>query len=300
MISYVRIRFHSPLPGLTLDPFFLDPSRVPYPDPESFHLLDRASYLFRSMAAAPPSPVAVGEKPARGNAISVGFENVVEQLEPVACDLVEGQIPAFLFSSQLYRVGPGLFSIPDRADPSKAYEIKHWFDGIGMVHQFHVTSEGQVLYRNRITSQGTVKYVQEKKSAGALPSFGQPIDPCVGVFGKAMSAFRLVTSKVGNENSNVGVTLSRIAAPAYGNTQGHAKHEAHAAAASKDGEKPHETLYALKTDANVLHFVNPETLAYESAGGYEDWDSHLKDMATSAHEGTSAFVLTRAPVLSFF
>ncbi|TFY63351.1 hypothetical protein EVJ58_g3310 [Rhodofomes roseus] len=46
-----------------------------------------------------------------------GFENAAEQLVPIELN-IRGDFPPWL-SGNLYRTGPGTYSIPSTADPSK-------------------------------------------------------------------------------------------------------------------------------------------------------------------------------------
>ncbi len=68
-----------------------------------------------------------------------GFASLLKQIEAVELE-VQGQIPADI-SGTLFRNGPGVYDL-DR------YRLRHWFDGMAMLHKFDFAN-GRVCYSNR-------------------------------------------------------------------------------------------------------------------------------------------------------
>ncbi|CAN8099942.1 unnamed protein product [Discula destructiva] len=129
-----------------------------------------------------------------------GFQNLTEHRGPVELS-VKGVIPVWAAGS-LFRNGPGARRIrcgkssQDRGN-SGTLLISHWFDGLAHLHRFDIVvpddSAGQtvqVFYSSRRQAEEFVNSAQEKGSFGDTVTFGQRADPCVGIFGKAMSCFR--------------------------------------------------------------------------------------------------------------
>lgn len=69
-----------------------------------------------------------------------GFASLHQELEDVPLK-VTGELPHWLRGS-LYQNGPGLFELPKM-------RMRHWFDGMAMLHRFAIGS-GQVRYTNRL------------------------------------------------------------------------------------------------------------------------------------------------------
>ena len=101
-----------------------------------------------SAASAAVSPMAIGfeDLPWRFNASNVPLH-------------VTGSIPSWV-DGHLYRVGPVRYSL----GPGKP-SIAHWFNGLGMLHSFHV-SDGQIQY--------TASYVPSTQYNSTVPG-GDPI-----------------------------------------------------------------------------------------------------------------------------
>jgi beta,beta-carotene 9',10'-dioxygenase len=100
---------------------------------------------------------------------------------------LEGELPAWL-AGDLTRVCPAVF----RMD---GWEAQHWFDGLGMLYQFRLTS-GAVSYRQRLMAS---RYAAEVKDGGARSaSFGTRAQR--GLFERILSPVPKVT-----DNANVNV-----------------------------------------------------------------------------------------------
>jgi beta,beta-carotene 9',10'-dioxygenase len=101
-----------------------------------------------------------------------------------------GSVPKWL-SGKLVRNGPALFDLEKQ-------NLKHWFDGYGMLHGFFIRG-GEVYYQSkyiqsqeylRATSSGTVQTV----------AWGTASDPCRSIFRRFMSNFSAMPN---NTNVNV-------------------------------------------------------------------------------------------------
>ncbi|KAJ3291568.1 hypothetical protein HDU79_002297 [Rhizoclosmatium sp. JEL0117] len=154
------------------------------------------------------------------------FKQENEVLEPVEC-AVEGSIPGWLHG-QLYRTGPGIFDIQAEG---RTISLDHWFDGIAITHLFEIHQGGKVTYRNRVTGKSRKESIERN---GIMASTIGPFkDPCQALYKKMFSVFGHPS-----QPSTLNVTVSpRLMLP---------------------GEK--KPLCVLKTDANALQFIDPNTL----------------------------------------
>lgn len=206
------------------------------------------------VATSPPTPdasaaAAAAPPPHPGRAL---FANVVEVPTPVALP-VTGVLPPWL-AGTLLRNGPGTFVIPRRDAAAPPLTFSHWFDGLGVLHRFHLpgaAAGGGVSYSARKTAAG-----EEARLAGGGPlgaTFGQ--DPCGGVFARARSAWAGLIS----ERTNVNVSVGRFGAGGAGGD-----------------------VYA-RTDGNVLLRVDPESLAVTGRTSYAAANRALRGPLSSAH-----------------
>ncbi|KAI1136296.1 carotenoid oxygenase [Hypoxylon sp. FL0543] len=138
-----------------------------------------------------------------------GFEGLDEIRGPVEL-VVTGRIPNWA-AGTLYRTGPGQYTIEDT--PKGTFRTTHWFDGFGHSHKFNIIADAdspdgnvRVEYSSRRQTQALYDAV---KSSGRRPdvSFGQRMDPCVGLFGKVMSVWRGQPKSVSTDLDNVCVTV---------------------------------------------------------------------------------------------
>ncbi|KAH6695047.1 carotenoid oxygenase, partial [Plectosphaerella plurivora] len=121
---------------------------------------------------------------------AAGFDGLTEHRGPV--DLkVTGVIPSWA-SGSLYRTGPGGHSV--EGTRSGTFRISHWFDGLAHTHRFDILpdradpSKTCVQYSSRRQSEA---FESDIKASGTIRAmtFGQKVDPCVGIFSKFMSVF---------------------------------------------------------------------------------------------------------------
>ncbi|KAK3347308.1 carotenoid oxygenase [Neurospora tetraspora] len=117
------------------------------------------------------------------------FDGLTEERGPIKI-AVTGNIPTWAAGS-LYRTGPGLYKID--TDAGATFEMSHWFDGLAHTHRFDIipNEEGSVdvFYSSRRQAEEMMEVI---KKQGTWPyySFGQKADPCLGLFSKAMAAFK--------------------------------------------------------------------------------------------------------------
>ncbi|KAI8964264.1 torulene oxygenase [Daldinia sp. FL1419] len=121
-----------------------------------------------------------------------GFEGLNEIRGPVELP-IKGSIPKWA-AGTLYRTGPGQYTIENT--PKGTFRTTHWFDGLGQSHKFSIIADSgdgiepvRVEYTSRRQSQALYDAI---KKDGRRPeiSFGQKMDPCIGLFGKIMSVWR--------------------------------------------------------------------------------------------------------------
>ncbi|KAK1753200.1 Beta,beta-carotene 9 [Echria macrotheca] len=122
-----------------------------------------------------------------------GFEGLTEQRGPIELS-IKGHIPPWAAGS-LYRTGPGQSQVTNTK--SGTFHISHWFDGLGHTHRFDIEPDKEtnnpatvrVYYSSRRQSE---RVAADIKASGTLRSisFAQRSDPCVGIFGKFMTAFK--------------------------------------------------------------------------------------------------------------
>lgn len=206
---------------------------------------------------------------------AVGFENAVEQREPVTLR-VKGEIPPWL-TGRLYRTGPGTFRVPSKKAPGEMVNLAHWFDGLGMAHRFDITPSGSVLYRSHHTSLGLQSRL-EKAGAMVGVSFGDQ-DPCETIFSKFFTMFRPGATQVPSprkgapDDVNVSVTLTPDM-PGFAS---------HASTLSTTSPKNVPRYLVAKTDADTLQVLDSETLRPLHATTYKELDPRLDGQLSAAH-----------------
>jgi carotenoid cleavage dioxygenase-like enzyme len=125
------------------------------------------------------------ETPVRSQATR-GFDDLDEEL---TLDDVEirGEVPAWLAGS-LVRVTPARFDLGER-------KIRHWFDGLAMLHRF-AFAEGRVSYANRFLRSEAYERSQRGEGIGQ----GFATDPCRAIFKRVQSFFSPDFTDNGNVN----------------------------------------------------------------------------------------------------
>jgi carotenoid cleavage dioxygenase-like enzyme len=122
---------------------------------------------------------------------AAGFADLDEELTLDQVPL-SGELPPWLRGS-LVRVTPAKFDI--EGDKS----IRHWFDGLAMLHRF-AFADGKVSYANRFLQSDSCKRAQRGDGIG----LGFATDPCRAIFKRVQSIF----SPDFTDNANV--NLMRI------------------------------------------------------------------------------------------
>ncbi|HTC71362.1 MAG TPA: carotenoid oxygenase family protein [Solirubrobacteraceae bacterium] len=103
-----------------------------------------------------------------------------------------GELPSWLRGS-LLRTGPAKFEI-GRAQP-----MRHWFDGLAMLHRFTV-EDGRVSYGNRFLESRSYRAAQER---GEIVYREFATDPCRSLFKRVQSLFSPGSELSDNANVNV-------------------------------------------------------------------------------------------------
>ncbi|HEX3909855.1 MAG TPA: carotenoid oxygenase family protein [Solirubrobacteraceae bacterium] len=105
---------------------------------------------------------------------------------------LEGELPSWL-SGSLLRTGPAKFEIG-------AHRMRHWFDGLAMLHRFTV-ADGAVSYGNRYLHSRSYRTAQEQ---GKLVYGEFATDPCRSLFKRVQTLFS--PGKALPDNANINVT----------------------------------------------------------------------------------------------
>jgi beta,beta-carotene 9',10'-dioxygenase len=119
----------------------------------------------------------------------LGFQTLEQEIALDALP-VEGALPSWLAGS-LVRTGPAKFEVG-------AQSLRHWFDGLAMLHRFSFT-DGQVGYANRFLRTEAYRAATER---GEIAFSEFATDPCRSLFKRAQTLFRTGST----DNCNVNVT----------------------------------------------------------------------------------------------
>ncbi len=119
---------------------------------------------------------------------ALGFQTL--EHERIVDDLaLDGEVPGWL-SGSLLRTGPAMFEVGETP-------MRHWFDGLAMLHRFTV-EEGRVSYRNRYLQSRAYRAAQER---GRIVYSEFATDPCRSLFKRVQTLFGAdVTADNGNVN----------------------------------------------------------------------------------------------------
>lgn len=207
------------------------------------------------------------------NFAALGLQNAPEVLTPVQLPL-SGKFPTWLTGS-LYRTGPGTFSVKTKKNKRGAYDVAHWFDGIGMHHKFEIrhSADGggtEVWYQSRKSADGLEQRIA-KEGKNPFISFAQPLDPCESIFERFFTFFSTLAgfgpdSRGRPDDFNTSVTLTPT---------GHTN------------EKHQKTLVA-KTDSNNIQIIDAVTLEPLDQHRYKDVDRRLAGDLAASHGCTDS------------
>ena len=122
---------------------------------------------------------------------AIGFstleqEVVVDELE------CSGELPSWL-SGSLLRTGPAKFEIGEQ-------RMRHWFDGLAMMHRFTITG-GRVSYGNRFLESRSYTAARER---GRMMYGEFATDPCRALFRRVQTLFSGGGVLPDNANVNIG------------------------------------------------------------------------------------------------
>src|SRR3954449_3396339 len=106
---------------------------------------------------------------------TAGFDDLNEEVELDSIP-VRGELPPWLRGS-LVRVTPAKFD-------TGAEQIRHWFDGMAMLHRFGI-ADGRVSYANRFLRGESY----ERAGRGERIGQGFATDPCRAIFKRVQSVF---------------------------------------------------------------------------------------------------------------
>src|SRR4051794_14094359 len=107
---------------------------------------------------------------------AAGFADLDEELTLDSVE-VRGELPPWL-SGSLVRVTPAKF------DLAGGHHIRHWFDGLAMLHRF-AFADGRVSYANRFLRSDAYERAERGDGIGT----GFATDPCRAIFKRVQSIF---------------------------------------------------------------------------------------------------------------
>jgi beta,beta-carotene 9',10'-dioxygenase len=105
---------------------------------------------------------------------------------------LSGDLPGWL-SGSLLRTGPAKFEIGED-------EMRHWFDGLAMLHRFTI-EDGRVSYGNRFLESRSYRAARDQ---GRMVYGEFATDPCRSLFKRVQTLFS--PGKVLPDNANINVT----------------------------------------------------------------------------------------------
>jgi torulene dioxygenase len=207
------------------------------------------------------------------SAVGAAFRNVSEQRTPVDLQIY-GDIPPWL-SGVLYRTGPGTTDIPTTTDPSKSFNIQHWFDGLALHHRFEIFPGGRrVSYCSHSGTEDLQKKIADTREHPHI-TFGQRGDPCQSIFRKFFTAFQSVRTSDAVACSPSGVNVSVTLTP---NMPGWDAETSNMPTLSSGLR-----YMVAKTDECTLQLLDPTTLKPLKALTYKDLDPRLDGKLSAAH-----------------
>jgi carotenoid cleavage dioxygenase-like enzyme len=156
------------------------------------------------MAETSTSPTSSGGHSTRGqppagpsSSPALGFSTLEDEVVLDALAL-SGEVPAWLAGS-LLRTGPAKFEVGARG-------MRHWFDGLAMLHRFTFEG-GRVSYASRFLRSAAYRAARER---GEIAYSEFATDPCRSLFRRVQSLF--APTLTDNANLNVGQLGARLIA----------------------------------------------------------------------------------------
>ena len=127
----------------------------------------------------------------RSTTPALGFASLERELSADQLEL-HGALPGWL-SGSLLRTGPAKFEVG-------AQRMRHWFDGLAMLHRFTICA-GQVSYGNRFLQSRSYRAARER---GQMVYGEFATDPCRSLFKRVQTLFS--GADILPDNANVNVT----------------------------------------------------------------------------------------------
>lgn len=119
-------------------------------------------------------------------------ETVIDELA------LSGELPAWLEGS-LLRTGPAKFEVGGTAAEGGGQHMRHWFDGLAMLHRFTI-ADGRVSYGNRFLESRSYRAA---RAQGRIVYGEFATDPCRSLFKRVQTLF--APGRVLPDNANVNV-----------------------------------------------------------------------------------------------
>src|ERR1700689_4669475 len=135
--------------------------------------------------------MAVSAATTSSHAPTLGFSTLEQESTHDELE-ISGELPVWLNGS-LLRTGPAKFEIG-------AQRMRHWFDGLAMLHRFTI-EDGQVSYGNRFLHSRSYRAAEEQ---GRMVYGEFATDPCRSLFKRLQTLFS--PGKVLPDNANVNVS----------------------------------------------------------------------------------------------
>ena len=135
--------------------------------------------------------MAVSAATTNSHAPTLGFSTLEQESTNDELE-ISGELPLWLNGS-LLRTGPAKFEIG-------AQRMRHWFDGLAMLHRFTI-EDGQVSYGNRFLHSRSYRAAEEQ---GRMVYGEFATDPCRSLFKRLQTLFS--PGKVLPDNANVNVS----------------------------------------------------------------------------------------------
>jgi beta,beta-carotene 9',10'-dioxygenase len=128
---------------------------------------------------------------------TLGFSTLEEEtaIDQLA---VSGGLPGWLHGS-LLRTGPAKFEIGGTAAEGGAQQMRHWFDGLAMLHRFTI-GDGRVSYGNRFLESRSYRAAREQ---GRMVYGEFATDPCRSLFKRVQTLFSPMSALPDNANINI-------------------------------------------------------------------------------------------------
>jgi carotenoid cleavage dioxygenase-like enzyme len=136
--------------------------------------------------AAPAATAAATTAPPTLGFSTLEQETTIDELP------LSGDLPEWL-SGSLLRTGPAKFEVGEQ-------RMRHWFDGLAMLHRFTV-ADGKVSYGNRFLQSRSYRAAREQ---GRMVYGEFATDPCRSLFKRMQTLF--APGKVLPDNANINVT----------------------------------------------------------------------------------------------